>query len=338
MPNPSEAELGVICYSLLVNGLIFRSWVTSVHERDIIKICHLFYKEGISQVEIGAMMGLSRWKVGRAIKDARERELISISINHPQSDLTESEIALAKRYDLKEAIVVDINEFDRVSPLDQLGTAGARYLTSIIEHHRILGVTWGSTVSYVAKNLSKVEAKHLKLVQIGGGLGTIEGTDNPALTAMLGQKLGAEAHVIQAPIIVQNKSIRDTLVKETRIRETIAIARKSDLVIFGVGLIGPESLLWQSGLLSPRDASRLKRAGAVGAICGRFYNDQGVRCSHDLEDRTIGLNLNELKKIKHKILIVAGLEKVRAILGALRGNLVDTLILDIDTADHLLKN
>ena len=162
MPNPSEAELGVICYSLLVNGLIFRSWVTSVHERDIIKICHLFYKEGISQVEIGAMMGLSRWKVGRAIKDARERELISISINHPQSDLTESEIALAKRYDLKEAIVVDINEFDRVSPLDQLGAAGARYLTSIIEHHRILGVTWGSTVSYVAKNLSKVEAKHLK--------------------------------------------------------------------------------------------------------------------------------------------------------------------------------
>ncbi len=155
---------------------------------------------------------------------------------------------------------------------------------------------------------------------------------------MLGQKLGAEAHVIQAPIIVQNKSIRDTLVKETRIRETIAIARKSDLVIFGVGLIGPESLLWQSGLLSPRDASRLKRAGAVGAICGRFYNDQGVRCSHDLEDRTIGLNLNELKKIKHKILIAAGLEKVRAILGALRGNLVDTLVLDMDTANHLLKN
>ena len=308
-----------------------------MRERDIIKICYLFYNEGISQVEIGAMMGLSRWKVGRAIKDARKRELISISINHPQSDLTETEVALAKRYSLKEAIVVDINEFDRVSPLDQLGLAGAKYLISIVERHRILGVTWGSTVSYVARNLLKVDAKHLKLVQIGGGLGTIEGTDNPALTAMLGQKLGAEAHVIQAPIIVQNKSIRDTLIKEARIRDTISTARKSDLVIFGVGLIGPESLLWQSGLLSERDATRLKRAGAVGAICGRFYDDRGVRCSHDLEDRTIGLNLNELKKIKHKILIAAGLEKIRAIRGALKGNLVDTLIIDIDTAEHLLK-
>jgi deoxyribonucleoside regulator len=291
----------------------------------------------MSQVDIGDMMGLSRWKVGRVIKDARERELISISINHPQSDLTEIEIALAKKYGLKEAIVVAITEFDRTSPLDQLGAAGAHYLTSIVDRHKILGVTWGSTVSYVAKNLRKIEAGHLKLVQIGGGLGTIEGTDNPALTAMLGQKLGAEAHVIQAPIIVQSKSIRDTLFKEARIRETIEIARKADLVIFGVGLIGPESLLWQSGLLNERDATKLKMAGAVGAICGRFYDDQGVRCSHDLEGRIIGLKLNELKKIKHKILIALGLEKVSAILGALRGDLADALVIDSDTAEHLLN-
>lgn len=308
-----------------------------MRDRDIIKICYLYYNEGLSQVDIGDMMGLSRWKVGRVIKDARERKLISIAINHPQSDLTEIEIALAKKFGIKEVIVVKISEYDRVSPMDQLGVAGAHYLTSIIDRHRILGVTWGSTVSYVAKNLLKVKASHLKLVQIGGGLGTIEGTDNPALTAMLGQKLGAEAHVMQAPIIVQSKSIRDTLFKETRIRETIEIARRADLVIFGVGLVGPESLLWQSGLLNEHDAVKLKMAGAVGAICGRFYDGQGVRCSHKLEGRTIGLNLNELKQIKHKILIALGLEKVQAILGALRGDLVNALVIDSDTAEHLLN-
>ena len=100
----------------------------------------------MSQVDIGDVMGLSRWKVGRVIKNARERKLISIAINHPQSDLTEIEIALAKKFSIKEAIVVNISEYDRVSPLDQLGLAGARYLTSIIDRHRILGVTWGSTV------------------------------------------------------------------------------------------------------------------------------------------------------------------------------------------------
>ena len=78
-------------------------------------------------------------------------------------------------------------------------------------------------------------------------------------------------------------------------------------------------------------------AGAVGAICGRFYDGQGVRCSHKLEGRTIGLNLNELKQIKHKILIALGLEKVQAILGALRGDLVNALVIDSDTAEHLLN-
>jgi deoxyribonucleoside regulator len=291
----------------------------------------------MSQIEIGAVMGISRWKVGRTIKDARARGLISIAINHPQSDLTEIEIELAKKFKLKQAIVVDITEFDRVSPLDQIGEAGALYLASIIERHRILGVTWGITVSHVAKNLPRIEARHLKLVQIGGGLGIIEGTDNPALTTMLGQKMGAEAHLIQAPIMVQSKSVRDTLLKENIIRETIEIARKADLVMFGVGLVGPESLLWKSGLLTENDATKLKMAGAVGAICGRFFDERGQRCLHDLTERTIGLNLNELKKIKHKILISAGVEKLHAVQGALKGDLADVLIIDLDTAERLIK-
>jgi deoxyribonucleoside regulator len=308
-----------------------------MRERDIIKICYLFYNEGMSQLDIGEIMGISRWKVGRIIKDARARGLISIAINHPQSDLTEIEIMLAKKFNLKQAIVVDITEFDRIDPLDQLGRAGAQYLTSILDRHRILGVTWGITVSHVAKNLPQIDAKYLKLVQIGGGLGIIEGADNPALTMMLGQKLGAEAHLIQAPIIVQSKSIRDTLFEETRIRETIEIARKADLLMFGVGLIGPESLLWKSGLLAEGDAVKLKKAGAVGAVCGRFFDEEGNRCLHDLTDRTIGLNLNELKMIRHKILISYGPEKLQAVHGALKGSLVDVLIIDQDTADGLLS-
>ncbi|UCF92226.1 MAG: sugar-binding transcriptional regulator [Desulfobacterales bacterium] len=309
-----------------------------MRERDILKICHLFYNEGMTQIEIASMMGLSRFKIGRIIKDARDRGLVSITINHPQSDLTETEIVLAKKFAINEAIVVNINEFSGKSALDQLGAAGAQYLTSIVDRHRILGVTWGQTVSYVAKNLPIINARHLKLVQIGGGLGTIEGTDNPALTMMLGQKLGAEAHVIQAPIIVRDKTIRDTFLKEEKTRETLEIAKRADIVMFGVGLVGSESLLWQSGFLDHEDAARLRTAGAVGAICGRFFNRHGTQCWQDLADRTIGLSLEELKRIKHKILIATGREKVQAILGALKGDLVDVLIVDLQTAERLLAN
>jgi len=307
-----------------------------MRERDIIKICYLFYNEGMSQIEIGAKMEMNRWKVGRVIKDARDRGLVTITINHPQIDLTETEIKIAKKFGIKQAIVVGINEFSGESPLDQIGAAGAQYLASIIHRYRILGVTWGLTMSHVAKNLPKIETVRLELAQIGGGIGTIEGTDNPALTTMLGQKMSADAHVIQAPIIVRNKSIRDTLFKENKIRETLEIAKKADIVMFGVGLVGSGSLLWQSGFLDQKETTKLKKAGAVGAICGRFFDDRGKQCRQVLADRTIGLSLNELKKIKHKILIATGKEKLHGILGALKGNLVDVLIIDLDTAERLL--
>jgi deoxyribonucleoside regulator len=282
-------------------------------------------------------MEMSRWKIGRVIKDARERGLITITINHPQVDLTETEIKLAKKFGLKQAIVVDINKFSGNSPLEQISGAGAQYLASIIHRYRILGVTWGLTMSHVAKNLPKIEPDRLELAQIGGGIGTVEGSDNPALTTMLGQKMSANAHVLQAPIIVRNKAIRDTLFKETKIRETLKIAKKSDIVMFSVGHIGSESLLWQSGLLGQKETTTLKKAGAVGAICGRFFNKHGKQCWQALADRTIGLSLKELKMIKHKILIAVGKEKLLGILGALQGDLVDVLIVDQETAEHLLN-
>jgi deoxyribonucleoside regulator len=180
--------------------------------------------------------------------------------------------------------------------------------------------------------------RNLTLVQIGGGLGTIEGTDNNMLTMMLGQKLGAKALVIPAPVIVRNRSIRDTLFKENKIRETLKIGRKADLVLFGVGIIGKEGLLWESGFLEDGDTVKLKKAGAVGQICGRSFNAEGQNCWDELDDRTIGLNLDELRKIKHKICIAFGREKVEAILGALRGRLLNVLVTDENTAVRLLKH
>jgi deoxyribonucleoside regulator len=179
---------------------------------------------------------------------------------------------------------------------------------------------------------------HLTLVQIGGGLGTIEGTDNNMLTMMLGQKLGAKAHVIPAPIIVRNRSLRDTLFKEQKIQQTLEIAKKADLVLFGVGLIGQRGMLWQSGFLKNTDTVKLKKSGAVGAICGRFFDASGQKCWSELDDRTIGLNLVELRNIRHKICVATGREKVIAILGALKGKLTNVLVTDENTAASLLKS
>jgi deoxyribonucleoside regulator len=75
----------------------------------------------------------------------------------------------------------------------------------------------------------------------------------------------------------------------------------------------------------------------VGAICGRFFDANGRECWHELDDRTIGLTLDELRKIKHKIVVGVGQEKVEGLFGALRGKLANVLVTDEDTAAKLLS-
>ena len=113
-------------------------------------------------------------------------------------------------------------------------------------------------------------------------------------------------------------------------------AKETDLAILGIGTVGKAGGLWRAGFLDERDEIRLKKAGAIGAICGRFYDVNGQVCSSALDDRIIGLTLEELRRIRHKIGVATGRDKLSAILGALRARLVDVLITDEKTAEELL--
>jgi len=311
--------------------------MNSISQHDLTKICYLYYKEGQTQEEIAFVFGLSRFKISRLLKKARNTGLVSIKINFPADDLTETEVELAKKFRLKEAITVKTNEYDDKMPAAQIGEAGALYLSNLIRRCKILGVAWGRSISHVVHSIKAVEAKDLTVVQITGGMGAIEGTDANALTMELGQKLGAKAHVIQAPVIVRNRVIRDTFLKEEQIRKAIAIAKKADAAIFGIGLPGEDGLLSRAGLLTKKNSAALKKSGAVGAICGRFFDIDGLPCRIELDDRIIGLNLDEIKQISHKVAIAFGPRKMAALLAALRGRYLDVIITDEKTALELLN-
>lgn len=304
----------------------------------LIKICYLYYVEGKTQNELASLFNLSRFRVGRLLKSAKEKGIVTFQINIPSDNLAEMEVQLAALYGIEQAIIVDAPEFSNKALPDQIGVAGAYHLTSILGRCKILGVAWGRSASNVVSNMKSASLNNLKVVQLTGGMGSIDGTDAYALTVTLGQKLGAQAHAIPAPVYVEDATIREALLKEKEIDEAISLAKNADAAFFGIGLPNEDGLLSRANLLTKNKIDMLLRAGAVGAVCGRFFNKAGEKCSNLLDDQIIGLSIDEIRNIKHKIAAAYGVEKVRAIQGAINGQLLDVLITDKQTALKLLHD
>jgi DNA-binding transcriptional regulator LsrR (DeoR family) len=81
----------------------------------------------------------------------------------------------------------------------------------------------------------------------------------------------------------------------------------------------------------------MQRRGAVGDICFRFYDADGQPIKSPLMKRVIGIDLGKLRACKRVVGVAGGMQKLHAILGALRGGLIDILITDQRTAAALAE-
>jgi DNA-binding transcriptional regulator LsrR (DeoR family) len=110
------------------------------------------------------------------------------------------------------------------------------------------------------------------------------------------------------------------------------------VALVGIGALEPSRLLAASGnVFAPRELEKLRRKGAVGDVCLRFFDSAGEPIRSELEERVIGVTLEQLRMVKRTIGIAGARRKYEAILGALRGRWVNVLITDRETAERLVS-
>jgi DNA-binding transcriptional regulator LsrR (DeoR family) len=106
------------------------------------------------------------------------------------------------------------------------------------------------------------------------------------------------------------------------------------VALVGVGTLD-NSAFAARGVLSHQEMEELTGCGAVGEICGRFYDKNGRECDSRWRDRVVSIDLDQLRKIPQVVGIVAGGDRSAAIAAAVRGNLLKALIID-DNAGRFL--
>ncbi|WP_263575992.1 sugar-binding domain-containing protein [Metabacillus arenae] len=75
----------------------------------------------------------------------------------------------------------------------------------------------------------------------------------------------------------------------------------------------------------------------MGDISSRFVDINGQSVNHNINEKVVGITLEELKEIQFVVGVAEGLNKLESILGALQGHYIDGLIIDEATAAAILE-
>ncbi|WHT48111.1 sugar-binding domain-containing protein [Sporosarcina thermotolerans] len=110
-------------------------------KRELIKIAHYYYKDGLTQQEIAQKLSISRQKVNRSIKRLHEEGIVKIEIMKLEDSFEELESALEKKFNLRRVIVAHADSKEDITR--QLGVAGAEFLMSQLNDDVKIGVSWG---------------------------------------------------------------------------------------------------------------------------------------------------------------------------------------------------
>ena len=302
------------------------------------KIARAYYEDALTQDQIGKRFGLSRIKVSRLLQQARQSRVVQITITPPADSFGDLERDLENVYGLDEVIVVSTDNDDQREVVPRLGLAGATYLARCLGDQQVLDLSWGTTLLAVIEALAPQNLPDLRVVQMLGGLGRLESeTYGADLTMRMAQTLGARMRLLPSPGIVSSKLVRDALLQDVNIAETLALAARADLALVGIGSPMLGSVVLETGILNEDDLVGLQALGAVGDIALRFFDGEGRAIDHPINDRIIGLDLGQIAQIPRVVGVAGGAGKYEVIRGAVRGRLIDVLITDEITATRLLQ-
>lgn len=307
----------------------------STLDQTLLAVVNYYYMAGLDQSAISQRLGISRTGVSRLIAQAREKGYVSIQPRIPGTVRHGLAGFLAEHFGLRDVLIAPVGTQDPEVIREHLGIIAACYLQTLLRDDLAIGISWGT--SYIIDALSPTRIRNGRVIQLAGGLNPAP-MFGPPLNEMvqaLAAKLGASPYYLFSPAISDSHATAGTMRGESSIAEVLSMGASVELALFGVGDLGPGNTIPIASSLSKGEWAQVEEAGAVGAICVRFFDDRGRIVAPEIDSRTIGLTLDQLRGIPTKVGVAGGLRKQNAVLGALNGRLLDVLITDEALAEAL---
>lgn len=299
---------------------------SDLEHRTLVEIAALYYLDQVTQEELSQRFGMSRARIGRLLKRAREEGVVEISVKPHASMTSELQTEFQQRFGLSRLLVAP-DERDADALRASVAGMVASYLDRVLTDGMIVAVGMGRNVGAVADKIATPTPRAVTFVSaIGGSLraGSVMNPDH--ICRRLAARFGGDSETLYAPALVANPELKASVVENETVRRTLDHARRADIALIGVGDVSEDSNMVRMGWFSPQEVAQARLSGTIGDMMGYDFIDiEGRPSDTTMQGRVIGLTTAELRSIPNVIAIASETTKAIGILGALRTDVINTL-------------
>jgi len=318
--------------------VVARSERSEVRVEMLIDIATLYYYEDVTQEELSQRFAMSRAKISRLLRRAREEGLVEIRVHQPGAVGAELEREFVRRFGIDRLLVsVDHRETDaqRIA----VARLVAAHLERVLSGGMVVAVGMGRNVAAIADALvSRPRGGVTFVCAIGGAQRAGEHMNADHICRRLAARFGGESETLYAPAFITSPDIRDALYRNDTVKLTLDRARRADIALVGIGDLSEDSNMVRMGWFSPNEIAEARLAGTIGDTMGYDFLDiHGRAATTAMQGRVIGLSREDLMRIPDVVAIAAENTKAPAILGALRTGAINTLATSFTNAHTILR-
>ena len=295
------------------------------------EVAILYYEKKYTQQEVANLMNLSRQTVSKLLNDAVKENIVEIKIHNPQKDCEELQHNICKKFNIKNCIVIGVSSDNATLRRTMTVKAAADYIAAIIKKgNQKIALSWGRTIQELINVMPPINTSGNIVFPLFGA------TDNEnsyfssnELTRSMSDKIGALAKYAWFPYLPDSNEDCNLLKKLSYYKKVQDLWNNSDIAVLGIG--NTEIL----EIFEKSFGYNQKRHNVIGDIATHFFNEKGEFI--ELYENTLCASAENIKNSKQTIAIACGDDKVTAISGALRTQIIDTLITDEYTAKNILE-
>ena len=313
-----------------------------VQSRNLMfKATNLYYLHDYSQQMVAEKLNISVSTVSRLLAKSTENGIVKLKIDPMVEKVIALEEKLKELLKIREVIVAPSDSSLALDSRLAVALEGARYLQNRIDDNTKLGIGFGGTINQLIFYLNPCKKTNTSFVMLHGRISTQEyQSDMKKALQRISNVFGGHGYLLETDAYLTNKGAYEHAMRHKNVKEIFELYEKLNVSVCGLGAIYPEqdsALLDPDCIECPEITQFLQKNIACGDIFLNFFDKNGRECKRGDGIYNMSIPFEVYRKIPTKLIVVAGKKKAEAALAALRGGLVDVLVVDKPLAEILVN-